>query len=198
MVSDGEVVAARYRHIQMAENHNIYTLHTNTIMEHCHTAHNINSPDLAKELNANGMEIVQRRLQQQGGDDDDDDNNSDNSKIVVALQLHREALSIYEWNKRNALLYDHVEQSKEYAIEMACTLGIIGNLLRRMNDFVGAAGTCTCTRSIIFSGPNMICDDESCLLRLKPCGFTLSLMSTLHHHHQQQQQQRRSIQGMSR
>jgi hypothetical protein len=119
----------------MAENHTVPTM-----MEHCHNPanHNINSPDLAKELNANGMEIVRRRLQPQG---DDDADNDDNSQIAFALQLHREALSIFEWNKRNALLYDHVEQSKEYAIEMACTLGIIGDLLRRMNDFVGAAGT---------------------------------------------------------
>ncbi len=123
----------------MAENLNIYTMHT--MMEQYHNAHNINSPYLAKELNANGMEIVQCRLQQQCGDDDED-NNTDSSKIALALQLHREALSKFEWDKRNALLYDHVEQSKEYAIEMACTLGIIGNLLRRMNDFVGAAGTC--------------------------------------------------------
>ena len=102
--------------------------------------HGPNSPSSARELNANGMEIVRRQQEQRdAGSANAHDNNHNN--IVTALQLHREALSIFEWNKRHALLNDHVELSKEYAIEMACTLCIIGNLLRSMNDFVGAAGT---------------------------------------------------------
>eukprot|EP00581_Thalassiosira_minuscula_P021179 CAMPEP_0184441394 /NCGR_PEP_ID=MMETSP0738-20130409/756062_1 /TAXON_ID=385413 /ORGANISM="Thalassiosira miniscula, Strain CCMP1093" /LENGTH=280 /DNA_ID=CAMNT_0026809319 /DNA_START=99 /DNA_END=939 /DNA_ORIENTATION=- len=56
-----------------------------------------------------------------------------------ALKLHQEALTILEWNKCNALLYDFVDKSKELAIDMALTLRKIGNLLREMNDFVGAA-----------------------------------------------------------
>lgn len=115
--------------------------------EQCHTS---NSPALAKELNAKGIEFVRRQQLKGGGDDGDDDekidscsSNTNTNNIILALRLHRKALTIFEWNKRNALLYDHVEQSMEYAVEMACTLCVIGGLLRRMNDFAGAAGTYT-------------------------------------------------------
>ena len=56
-----------------------------------------------------------------------------------ALQCHKEALSILEWNKCNALLFDRVEESKAHAVEMAVTLSDIGNVMREMNDFIGAA-----------------------------------------------------------
>ena len=59
----------------------------------------------------------------------------------TALRYHQEALTILEWNKSNALLYDFVEKSREYALEMAVTLHSIGNVLRETNNFVGAAGT---------------------------------------------------------
>ena len=82
-----------------------------------------NSPAVAAQLNSIGAELQCR------GDS------------LTALKIHQEALTILEWNKCNALLYDFVEKSKEYAIEMAMTLRKIGNVLREMNDFVGAAGT---------------------------------------------------------
>ena len=82
-----------------------------------------NSPAVAAQLNSIGAELQCR------GDS------------LTALKIHQEALTILEWNKYNALLYDFVEKSKEYAIEMALTLRKIGNVLREMNDFVGAAGT---------------------------------------------------------
>jgi hypothetical protein len=100
---------------------------------------NSNSPDWARELNASGLEMTHHG--QVDGDYDDAVNH--HHSIRMALQLHREALAIFEWNKRHALLFDHAEQSKDYAVEMACTLSKIGNLLRKLNDFVGAAGMCT-------------------------------------------------------
>lgn len=132
--------------MQMAENNDSSSCFNNlttitTMKEQYQNHHGPNSPSLAKELNASGMEIVRRQHEQRDGSAHAHDINHNNMKIVAALQLHREALSIFEWNKRHALLNDHVELSKEYAIEMACTLCIIGNLLRSMNDFVGAAGT---------------------------------------------------------
>ena len=83
------------------------------------------SPAVAMELNSAGME-----LQRQG----------DSRR---ALNLHQEALTILEWNKRNSLLFDFVKRSKEYAIEMARTQNKIGNLLRAMSDYVGASGAWT-------------------------------------------------------
>jgi len=80
-----------------------------------------NSPAVAEQLNSIGVEL------QCGGD------------TCAALKFHQEALGILEWNKCNALLFDFVEKSKEYTIEMALTLRMIGNILREMNNFVGAA-----------------------------------------------------------
>ena len=59
--------------------------------------------------------------------------------VLSALQCHQEALSILDWNKCNALLFDRIEESKQYAMGMAITLSDIGNVLREMNDFLGAA-----------------------------------------------------------
>eukprot|EP00577_Skeletonema_sp_RCC1716_P024634 CAMPEP_0113390322 /NCGR_PEP_ID=MMETSP0013_2-20120614/10103_1 /TAXON_ID=2843 ORGANISM="Skeletonema costatum, Strain 1716" /NCGR_SAMPLE_ID=MMETSP0013_2 /ASSEMBLY_ACC=CAM_ASM_000158 /LENGTH=123 /DNA_ID=CAMNT_0000273467 /DNA_START=64 /DNA_END=432 /DNA_ORIENTATION=+ /assembly_acc=CAM_ASM_000158 len=56
-----------------------------------------------------------------------------------ALQYHRDALQILEWNKCNTLLFEKMELSREYALEMAITLSNIGDAMRRGNDFVGAA-----------------------------------------------------------
>ena len=85
-----------------------------------------NSPAVAEQLNSIGEELQRK-------------NNSGDAR--TALILHQEALNIYEWNKCNALLYDFVEKSKGYAVDMALTLRRVGNLLRDMNNFVGAAGT---------------------------------------------------------
>ena len=85
--------------------------------------HGANSSEAAEQLNSMATEL------QRGGD------------IRPALRYHQEALTILEWNKSNALLYDFVEKSREYALEMAVTLRSIGNILREMNNFVGAAGT---------------------------------------------------------
>lgn len=82
-----------------------------------------NSPAVAEQLNSIGVELQCR------GD------------TRTALKLHQEALTILEWNKCNALLYDFVKKSKEYAIDMALTLRKIGNIFSEMNNFVGAAGT---------------------------------------------------------
>jgi len=56
-----------------------------------------------------------------------------------ALQCHQEALAILDWNKCNALLFDRVDEGKQFAVDMAITLSDIGNVLREMNDFLGAA-----------------------------------------------------------
>ncbi len=56
-----------------------------------------------------------------------------------ALQYHRDALSILDWNKCIALLFDDHLLSKEYAMDMAITLSYMGDVMRRLNDFVGAA-----------------------------------------------------------
>uniref|UniRef100_A0A7S2Q3L9 Uncharacterized protein n=1 Tax=Skeletonema marinoi TaxID=267567 RepID=A0A7S2Q3L9_9STRA len=56
-----------------------------------------------------------------------------------ALQYHRDALQILEWNKCNALLFEKMDLSREYALEMAITQSNIGDAMRRGNDFVGAA-----------------------------------------------------------
>jgi hypothetical protein len=56
-----------------------------------------------------------------------------------ALQYRRDALSILDWNRCNALLFDNHSSSREYALEMAITLRGIGDTMRRMNDFVGSA-----------------------------------------------------------
>jgi len=80
-----------------------------------------NGPAVAEQLNSIGTELLGR------------------GETRKALKLHQEALTILEWNKCNALLYDFVDKSKELAIDMALTLRKIGNLLREMNDFVGAA-----------------------------------------------------------
>ena len=64
---------------------------------------------------------------------------SDCQKDAEALQYHRDALSIFDWNRCNALLFDNHKLSKEYALEMAITLNNIGDTMRRMNDFVGSA-----------------------------------------------------------
>ena len=58
----------------------------------------------------------------------------------AALQCHQEALKILDWNKCDALLFDRIEESQQYAVDMAVTLSDIGNVLREMNDFVGSAG----------------------------------------------------------
>ena len=81
-----------------------------------------NSPAVAEQLNSIGVELHSR------------------GHPHTALKFHQEALTILEWNKCSALLYDFVDKSKEYAIEMARTLRKIGELLREMNNFVGAAG----------------------------------------------------------
>lgn len=56
-----------------------------------------------------------------------------------ALQYRRDALSILDWNRCNALLFDNQSSSREYALEMAITLRGIGDTMRRVNDFVGSA-----------------------------------------------------------
>ena len=81
-----------------------------------------NSPAVAEQLNSIAIDLQSR------GD------------TRTALKFHQEALTILEWNKCNALMYDFVKKSKGYAIDMARTLCKIGNLLREMNNFVGAAG----------------------------------------------------------
>ena len=81
-----------------------------------------NSPSAAEQLNLIGDELTCRR------------------DTRAALKCHQEALRILEFNKCNAILYDFMDKSKQYAIDMALTLRKIGNLLRDMNDFVGAAG----------------------------------------------------------
>lgn len=55
------------------------------------------------------------------------------------LKYYRDALSILDWNKCTALLFEKHLLSKEYALQMAITLSNIGDTLRRMNDFIGAA-----------------------------------------------------------
>lgn len=80
-----------------------------------------NSPAVAEQLNLIGAELYSR------GD------------IRTSLKFHQEALTILEWNKCNALLYDFVKKSKEYTVDMARTLCKIGNLMRETNNFVGAA-----------------------------------------------------------
>ena len=81
-----------------------------------------NSPAVASQLNSIGVELQRK------------------NHPHTALKFHQEALTILEWNKCNALLYDFVKKSKEYAIDMALTLKRIGSLFREMNNFVGAAG----------------------------------------------------------
>lgn len=56
-----------------------------------------------------------------------------------ALKHHRDALSILDWNRCNALLFDDNRLSREYALDMALTLNNIGDVMRRKNDFVGSA-----------------------------------------------------------
>mmetsp|Transcript_15778 Transcript_15778/g.25922 ORF Transcript_15778/g.25922 Transcript_15778/m.25922 type:complete len:341 (+) Transcript_15778:135-1157(+) len=56
-----------------------------------------------------------------------------------ALHHHHDALSIFEWNKCNALLFEKHDLYRDYALEMAITLSHIGDVMRRLNDFVGAA-----------------------------------------------------------
>lgn len=81
-----------------------------------------NSPAAAEQLNS-----IASELQRQGN-------------IRTALKYYQESLTILEFNKCNALLYDFEEESKAYAIDMAMTLRKIGSLVREMNNFVGAAG----------------------------------------------------------
>lgn len=88
-----------------------------TLKEQC----GANSPAVAEQLNSIAIDLQSR------GD------------TRTALKFHQEALTILEWNKCNALMYDFVKKSKGYAIDMARTLCKIGNLLREMNNFVGAA-----------------------------------------------------------
>ncbi len=56
-----------------------------------------------------------------------------------ALQYHQDALKILDWNKCNALLFEKHDLYRDYALEMAVTLSNIGDVMRRVNDFVGAA-----------------------------------------------------------
>lgn len=56
-----------------------------------------------------------------------------------ALQYHQDALKILDWNKCNALLFEKHDLYKDYALEMAVTLSNIGDVMRRVNDFIGAA-----------------------------------------------------------
>mmetsp|Transcript_20458 Transcript_20458/g.29291 ORF Transcript_20458/g.29291 Transcript_20458/m.29291 type:complete len:333 (+) Transcript_20458:38-1036(+) len=56
-----------------------------------------------------------------------------------ALQYHQDALKILDWNKCNALLFEKHVLYKDYALEMAVTLSYIGDVMRRVNDFIGAA-----------------------------------------------------------
>ena len=81
------------------------------------------SPAVAEQLNLIGAELKER------------------GHCHTALKFHQEALAILEFNKCNAILYDFVAKSKDCAMQMATTLRKIGNLLREMNNFVGAAGT---------------------------------------------------------
>lgn len=56
-----------------------------------------------------------------------------------ALQYHQDALKILDWNKCNALLFEKHDLYKDYALEMAVTLSYIGDVMRRVNDFIGAS-----------------------------------------------------------
>ncbi len=58
---------------------------------------------------------------------------------VEALQYHHDALKIFTWNKCNAQLFEIQDLARDYALEMAITLSNIGDAMRRLNDFVGAA-----------------------------------------------------------
>lgn len=57
---------------------------------------------------------------------------------TASLACHREALSILEWNRSHALLFDREEDSKRFAVEMAVTLSDVANVLREGNDFLGS------------------------------------------------------------
>ena len=97
---------------------------SNVIIRNLTEQYGSNSPSAAEQLNLTGDELTCRQ------------------DTRAALKCHQEALRILEFNKCNAILYDFMDKSKQYAIDMALTLRRIGNLLRDMNDFVGAAGKC--------------------------------------------------------
>jgi hypothetical protein len=80
--------------------------------------HRGKNPLVARQLNALGLSC-------------DDD--------AEALQYHRDALSILDWNKCRALLFENHMLVQEYAMDMAITLSYMGDAMRRVNDFVGAA-----------------------------------------------------------
>ena len=98
------------------------TYHTAEMLGHLREVFGTSSPKIAEHLNSLGL-----RHYHSHGD------------AQSALHCHREALAILDWNKCNALLFDRVEESQSYSVDMAITLGDIGNVLREMNDFLGAA-----------------------------------------------------------
>ena len=92
------------------------------MLHHLKQEYGPNSPRIAEHLNSLGL----RHLY--GGGDG-----------PSALRCHREALSILDRNRCEALLFDREEESRAYATDMAITFGDIGNVLREMNDFIGSA-----------------------------------------------------------
>ena len=78
------------------------------------------------------------------GSECDDDDDADDVDDGMMKQQRKVAWTFHEHDRRNSFLREDILEGsrKHYAINGARTLHVMGDVKRKMNDLVGAAGKC--------------------------------------------------------